>query len=90
MSCVMLASPAAAELSDNQQAAIDRLQPAMADQLGDAGAGTALAECVAETASNREARRIAQAETDQDAFDVANDIMTRPAVMACVTEKLTQ
>lgn len=83
---------AAADMTEEQKAAYDRLLPLMQAQLEGDGAGF-LAECVVEDASSRELKRLGLGEIDAPdpkMLDTANKIMTRPAVMTCLTGKLTK
>lgn len=84
----LIATPAFAELSEVQQQAADLLQPHLQQQLESEKSAQILATCIAEVGSTREVATIANSEGTGDAFRVANDIMTRPEVITCVTDAL--
>ena len=84
-------SVAGAEMSVDQQTAFAVLMPLAQDQLA-AEPGLALAECMVMAAAAEEVAVIAAAtgaEPSQKIIDLANEIIQRPLVLTCLTEKLS-
>lgn len=85
---IFLAGPVFADLSETQQTAFDRLQPLLAEQVGDENGATALATCIVSDASKRQLA--AMDGDDAAAFKAANAIMAKPETMTCMADELAK
>ena len=87
----LMGGGALAELSQSQLAALSVLSPLAQEQL-DRKNGQALAECMVLAAEAEEVSRIAAfagMAPSPVIIDLANEIIQRPVVLSCLTEKLS-